>query len=148
MGLVSAIQGNRVYLDTNVFIYALEGFPPLDTELQDLFKAVGRGDFEGFSSELTLAEALVKPLKDGNTALIDAYDTTLQDRPYFHLLAITRAILREAAHLRGATSLKLPDAIHLATAKHAGCTTFVTNDTDFKGATSMKVVVLSELVTP
>ena len=148
MGLVSAIQGNRVYLDTNVFIYALEGFPPLDTELQDLFKAIGRGDFEGLTSELTMAEALVKPLKDGNTALIGAYDTTLQDRPYFHLLAITRAILREAAHLRGTTSLKLPDAIHLATAEHTGCTTFVTNDTDFKGATSMKVVVLSELVTP
>ena len=148
MGLLSAIQGNRVYLDTNVFIYALEGFPPLDTELQDLFNAVGRGDFEGWTSELTLAEALVKPLKDGHTALIDAYDTTLQDRPHFHLLGITRTILREAARLRGSTSLKLPDAIHLATAEQTGCTTFVTNDTDFKGATSMKVVVLSELVTP
>ena len=148
MGLVSAIQGNRVYLDTNVFIYALEGFPPLDAELQDLFKAIGRGDFDGVTSELTIAEALVKPLKDGNTALIDAYDTTLQDRPYFHLLAITQTILREAARLRGTTSLKLPDAVHLATAEQAGCTTLVTNDPDFKGTTSMKVIVLSDLLTP
>ena len=27
MGLVMSLRGQRVYLDTNVFIYALNGFP-------------------------------------------------------------------------------------------------------------------------
>ena len=63
------------------------------------------------------------------------------------LVEPTRWVLHRAA-MPLPTTLGTLDAIHLATAEQAGCTTFITNDTDFKGATSMKVVVLSELVRP
>jgi len=34
MGLIEMIRGDRVYLDSNVFIYALEGFPEYSALLE------------------------------------------------------------------------------------------------------------------
>lgn len=36
MGLLEEIRGRRVYLDTNVFIYAIEGFERFEDELDSL----------------------------------------------------------------------------------------------------------------
>jgi predicted nucleic acid-binding protein len=40
MGLLDAIQGPRVYLDTNVFIYGIEGFEQFEDGIDALFSAV------------------------------------------------------------------------------------------------------------
>jgi predicted nucleic acid-binding protein len=45
---------------------------------------------------------------------------------------ISRDILYETAELRKITPLKLPDAIHLATAIAAHCAFFLSRDRDFK----------------
>lgn len=44
------------------------------------------------------------------------------------MLPIRRAVLLEAARLRGLHVLEIPDAIHAATAKIARCTHFLTAD--------------------
>ena len=46
----------RVYLDTNIFIYALEGYPTFQTALIMLFDALDRQALSAVTSELTLAE--------------------------------------------------------------------------------------------
>ena len=66
MGLMQRIAGNRVYLDTNLFIYALEGFPEYADRISELFAAVDRGVLSAVTSELTLAESLVKPFMDND----------------------------------------------------------------------------------
>lgn len=144
MSLLTAITGQRIYLDTNVFIYALEGFLGLDRQLREFFEAMENNAFTGYMSEIAIGEALVKPLQVSDQSLLAAYDDTFQNRPYFQMLPITRPILREAARLRGATKMKLYDAIHLATAEMLGCTTLVTNDTGFRNKASMPVLLLSD----
>ncbi|WP_416670565.1 type II toxin-antitoxin system VapC family toxin [Egbenema bharatensis] len=42
-------------------------------------------------------------------------------------------------------NLKLTDALQLATALEAGCQAFLTNDTQLKRVTELKVLVISEL---
>ena len=148
MGILSEITGTRVYVDTSPFIFYVEAVPPYVSELTPLFDAFDAGTLDGVTGEITLAECLVKPLKDGNVALESAFQLAVQDKAHFQVYPIDRALWIEAARIRSKSKLKLPDAVHLATAEQAGCTTFVTNDTDFRGATSMKVVVLSELITP
>lgn len=117
MGLLDAVQGPRVYLDTNVFIYGIEGFERFENEIGALFGAVDRGDIEAATSELTLTEALVKPFREGNATHQQIYQEALQNRASFHLVPVIRPILVEAARLRALTGLRLPDAIHLATAR-------------------------------
>jgi predicted nucleic acid-binding protein len=56
---------------------------------------------------------------------------------------VTRAILRGAAQLRASTNVRLPDAIHLATANAAGCDSFLTNDQQLQSRTTLRVVVIS-----
>lgn len=55
-----------VYFDTNVFIYALDGHEDYEPVLERLFSIIFDKDLEVITSELTLAECLVKPVKDGN----------------------------------------------------------------------------------
>jgi predicted nucleic acid-binding protein len=145
MGIAEAISGKHLYLDTNVFIYAVEGFSGLEDELRRLFSAVDAGRITATTSELTLAETLVKPFAEGNRDYQRAYRTLLRKRSFFQLEPVTRAILLAAARIRATTTLKLPDAIHLATAQSAGCDTLVTNDPDFRNAADMRVVMLSGL---
>ncbi|WP_207713961.1 hypothetical protein [Scytonema sp. UIC 10036] len=66
MGIIDAIQGNKVYLDTNILIYALEGYPAYLQDLTQLFQRITQGDLIAVTSELSLVEALVKPFQNQN----------------------------------------------------------------------------------
>ena len=90
-------------------------------------------------------EALVKPLRDGNTAI------EMQYRELFaagavRLLEASYAVFEYAARLRAETGLAIPDALHAATALRAGAALFVTNDTDFRRVHDLPIVVLDDLV--
>ncbi len=45
-------------------MYALEGYPAFQPILTPLFETIDCGDIQAVTSELTLAEVLVKPLLD------------------------------------------------------------------------------------
>jgi predicted nucleic acid-binding protein len=66
MGILAALQGQRTYLDTNIWIYAIEGYSTYAPALTDLFSAIDSHQLQAVTSELTLAEVLVKPLIDRN----------------------------------------------------------------------------------
>src|ERR1019366_3123835 len=124
MGALSLPASGLVYLDANPFIYTVEKHPVYGPLLQPLWQAVQAKTLEVITSELTLMETLVGPLKNGDLALELAYEQALLGTEV-HLLPITHSILRDAAQLRATTKLKTPDALHAATAQQAGCVLFV-----------------------
>lgn len=146
MGLLTEIQGDLLYLDVNIWIYALEGHPVYSGALTDLLQRADQQTLTVVTSELSLSEALVKPMKDQDINLQTTYRQFLSSRSGVRILPIQRSILIEAARQRAATNLKLPDAIHIATALIAKCTTFLTNDKQFKSLPSLPVVILSEVI--
>ncbi len=146
MGILDIIQGNLVYLDVNIWIYALEGYPDFWEEITLLFQAIDRGNLKAVTSELSLAEALVKPMQLQNESLQKAYKTAISNRQNVAVLPVEREILIQAAQLRSTSKLKLPDAIHGATALKAQCTSFLTNDRAFKEITNLHTVLLSEVI--
>jgi predicted nucleic acid-binding protein len=148
MGLLSAIQGDRVYLDTNIWIYALEGFPAFVRELANLFQAIDRGTLTAVTSELTLAEVLVKPIQDGDVTQQETCKQAIANTQTLAVTAVNREILVVAAQLRATTNLKLPDAIHAATALSCHCSTFLTNDQRFQTFSGLQVVLLSQVISP
>jgi len=97
------------------------------------------------TSELTLLEVLVKPLKDGNTSLISVYRKILLETQGLECLEIDQTVLELAARIRAEWRLRTPDAIHAATALRAGASLFLTNDTDFRKVPGLNVVLLGEV---
>lgn len=145
MGFVNKSLGHTVYLDTNIIIYAVEGFAVLEDQVKALLRALADREIVGITSELTLAEVLVKPLRDGNTTLRQTYVRFLQTTPAFQVVPIRREILESAAALQANTKLKLPDAIHLATSEFARCDSFLTNDQVFKSVGAANIKILADL---
>ena len=144
MGIVDELGGTRIYLDTNVFIYALEEHPDYVDALAELFDEVDSGRLTAVTSELTLAEALVKPMTQRDRALQEAYERAVQPGDSLEVVLVSRSVLIQAARLRATTSLKLPDAIHVATAQIARCDTLLTNDQRLKAAPGLHVLLFSE----
>ena len=138
------LLGRRVYLDTNVFVYAVEGIAPYAGTLRPLFESIAAGETRGVTSELTLAEALVKPFRTRDAALQIAFEEAVE-APGVTAVAVSRSILVAAARLRAAARLKTPDAIHAATAQLAGCDALLTNDTGIGVVPSVEVVRLAEV---
>lgn len=135
----------RIYLDTNIFIYALEGYPIFRTALATLLDALDRQELTAVTSELTLAEALVKPFLDRSVEREAAYLRMLQSSASLQMLPVNRDVLVAAARLRADTSIKLPDAIHAATAQIAGCSYFLTNDSHVKIIPGLTILSLTQL---
>ena len=146
MGPLALPTSGTVYLDANCFIYSVERIDPYRKILDALWQAVSTGQFTVVTSELTLLEVLVKPLKVGDAATATRFRTVLQHSPDVHMLPITQSILEEAANLRATMSFKTPDALHAATALLHDCALFVTNDGAFHRLSNLRATVLSEIV--
>lgn len=111
------------------------------------------GQFNPFSfccrdQRINSLEVLVKPLREGKSHLVSLYRAVLLGMAGLTLFPVTRSILESAAHLRAATNLKTPDAIHAATALSCHATVFVTNDVAFRHVQGLAVTILSELAAP
>ena len=119
----------RVYFDSNVFIAAMENPGAHSDHAWWLILAIDEGRIAGVTSELTLAEVLVKPIELADETLVAAYERMISPAPQFEVLPVGRDVLRSAAHLRARrNSVRLPDAIHLATALAASCDFLVSDD--------------------
>lgn len=145
MGKVSAALGQRIYLDTNIVIYAIEGLANYAAQVQPLLTAMTAAEVLVVTSELTLAETLVGPIKAGNLLIQQTYRSFLTSTPVLEVAPVSRRVLEEAAQWRATTKLSLPDAIHLATALQYQCDSFLTNDVVFKSLNLPQVKMLADV---
>ena len=147
MGLLTPLEDRLVYLDTNVFVYALNAFPPFVKPLIDLLQGIDERRVHAVTSELTMMELLVVPFRNHDAQAEARCRMILRPRPCLHLAEVSLEVLETAARLRAEnTSLPTPDAIHLATATLAGSQVLLTNDRHFMGPHDVEVLLLSEWV--
>jgi predicted nucleic acid-binding protein len=128
-GMTSADEVPRLYLDANVFIYAIEGNAAIADPLLQLFDLFRAKRCIGVTSELTLAEVLPRA-------------STVQRRSYLNMIVwsqifdpypVSRDILIETSEYRNQVGMpKLPDAIHVVTAIRSGCRTVISADVRLK----------------
>ena len=117
---------SRVFWDTNLFIYLLEGSGPQSTRVTEIRERMLERDDELCTSTLTLGEVLVKPAEQGNEALRQRYEDVLAQTT--RLIAFDREAARRYAEIRRNRSIRPPDAIQLACAAQVGVDLFITND--------------------
>ena len=134
----------RVYFDSNVFIAALEHPTARSDHAWWILQAIQDGEIAGVTSEITLAEVLVKPIELGMQDLVVAYESMIAPTSNFDVPSVTREILIDAARIRSKrASVRLPDAVHLATARSRSCTFFVTEDRRMEALEGMKRLVVN-----
>lgn len=126
------MTGVAAYLDTNIIITIMEGPVSDDTGIQRFWREAG--EYPGVSfhtSELSFAELLVSPYRDRNRPLVDDYVRLFEKKDVITIHPVTRAILDVATVIRSGRKMKLPDAIHLATASSVNCSHLLTFDRGF-----------------
>jgi predicted nucleic acid-binding protein len=135
----------RVYLDANILIYAVEGAAQYAAVLRSLLAAADQGAVQLATSELTLAEVLVGPLRTANAEIAATYELLLSSKQSINVVPVDRSILRLCAEIRATVKLRLPDAIHLATAELVKSDYFLTEDLRIRPRMAMQVCRLTEL---
>lgn len=137
----------RVGIDSNVLIYLLEGSSPLADVAGGLLDALAEGAGAGVLSALAVAEVSTGPARVGDAAMVQRYADELTSLENVQVVAMDAVVAIEAALIRGSGPLTLADAIHLATARLAGATAFVTNDRRIRSIDRLQVLYLDELDT-
>jgi len=126
--MLDLARDRTLYLDTNILIYAFEPGHSGATSFRSIFEMIDAGATKALTSELTLAEVLALPLRQGAQDMVDRYELLLSPESPIGTIPIDRTILRGAALLRANRALKLADALHVATALQHGCDYFFTED--------------------
>ncbi len=140
MGLIDDLGSGLVGLDAPPFICFIEEHPKYLSIVRPVFAAFTNGAITGVTSALTLLEMLVQPYRVGNVALAAQYEAFLARSQGLRFEQITGAVLRAAAQLRAAHNIKIPDAIHLATALVANCSVYLTNDRDLPAIPGIRIL--------
>jgi uncharacterized protein len=104
----------RLYLDSCVLIYALDGAEQL--RRHTLQQLEGYADADWVISDLVRRECL-------------AFRSLFSD---CSVVPLHPEVMERAAELRASTRLQPADAIHLAAAMHWGCEALLTNDRAFQ----------------
>jgi len=122
---------SRIFWDSNLFIYFLEGNDERSAATKKLRKSMlDRGD-QLLTSTLALGEILVRPTTRGDLARCRLYEDVLGKTAL--ILPFEVGAARRYAAIRSSTSIKGPDAVQLACASEAGVDLFVTNDRRLQG---------------
>ena len=133
-------------LDTAIFIYFIEEHPEFLRVIAPVFAAVAGARLEAVTSAVTLLETLVVPYRAGDAQLAEQYEIVLTRSRGVRLVDLDRPLLRSAAQLRAATSVKTPGALQLAAALRARCTAYLTNDRELPPIPGLRVLQLRNYV--
>ncbi|MCB0195235.1 MAG: type II toxin-antitoxin system VapC family toxin [Anaerolineae bacterium] len=125
----------RVYLDSAPLIYLVENAAPYGSLVMTRLAQPG---ITQLCSELTRLECRVKPIQDGEVALLTAFDSYFAEI-ITTIVPLSRQVLDLATELRAFYNFKTPDALHLAAAIVAKCDLFLTNDRQLTRCTEITV---------
>jgi len=125
----------RVYLDSAPIIYLVEAVVPYAALLETRLSEPGTLQV---CSDLTRLECRVKPLQEGQPALLAAFDRYLAEI-IAETVPLSRIVIDRATELRARYGFRTPDALHLAAAIVGDCDLFLTNDRRLRRCTEILV---------
>lgn len=135
----------RIGLDSDILIYLLGTSGPLADAAARIVDAIDAGTTEAVLSTVGLTEILAGPARAGDAAAFELTADALRDL-LIRVVSLDQATAEDAAWIRGSLGIGLEDAVHLASARNAGATAFVTNDRRLRSIPRLEVVYLDDLV--
>jgi predicted nucleic acid-binding protein len=142
-----ALEKHKIIgLDTAPFIYFIEDVLPYADLLNPVFNLLESHALRAVTSTLTIAEILTKPFADKNFSLADEIKFAINSFASLSIVSVDEKLAEAAALLRARYTIRLPDALQVATAIQGEATLFLTNDKRVKKVDAVQVLVLSELL--
>jgi len=126
-----------IYIDSNIFI---QGIIRNDENCKNVIRKIAKKEYKGITSVLTWDEIvhIVKKFLGGEVARMEgAKFFTL---PNFIFIDAKKDIILKAQKLIEEYDLQPRDAIHIATAIHAGINEIISEDSDFDVVKEIKRV--------
>lgn len=117
---------SKVFWDTNLFIYLIEGSDERARRVAELHGRMRERGDTLFTSALTLGEVLVKPIECGDEELRERFERAIVAGA--SVLPFDTGAARRFAEIRTDRSIRAPDAVQLACAAATGMDLFITND--------------------
>jgi len=146
MNLDELLQSiSRLFLDTAPVIYYVERHPNYFVCLEPLFQRIDAGSVIAVTSPVTLAECLVMPFRLNLLPLQQNFSDLIVMGRNTEFHSLNADIGQRAAELRARYNLTLTDAFQIATALHANCEAFLTNDIALQRVTELRVLTVDEL---
>lgn len=142
--VLARIAGQRVYLDTNIFIYFLDRHPIHFDPVAALLRASINQAFFAATGDVAVAEVMVGPYRYDDPALAAQFKRFFAQRKLLTVVAHEREVFDNAAMLVAKNRMKFVDALHVATAINTGCHFFITNDAGIASVEGLEVILLSE----
>ena len=139
------VAHRRIGLDSNVLIYLLETTGPLADAAARLIDQIEDGESDAILASIGIVEILSGPARGGDAAAFERTADALRDL-LIKVVSLDLSTAEDAAWIRGTLGIGLEDAVHLATARNAGATAFVTNDRRLRSIPHLEVVYLDDLV--
>ena len=150
MGKVAAaiarMAGQRVYIDTNVFIFFLDGNEKYLPVVGPIMQACADGTIFAATGRLAIADVMVHPYRNGNAVTVSRFKSFFTQKNFLSIAEQGPDCFDDAAMIAGQKRMKLIDAIHYRTALQAGCRFLLTNDRGFATDADMVVLQIDDLL--
>lgn len=137
-------KNHTILLDTAPIIYLVENHATYFPIIQTFFKQAEKENVVFVTTPITLAECLYYPYKQDNKHLQEQFLHLLTRGHNVRFVPVTADISQNSAKLRANYNLGFADALQVATALSAGCTTLLTNDKGWKRVKELSTLLLDD----
>lgn len=144
MGLIDDIKHSAICLDTAPIIYYIEKNAKYESSLKPLFHSIASGEISAITTNITLLEVMVHPIRQGKRLLAESYRNILLHSDGLTTYEISHDLAEYASGLRAEYKIRTPDAIQLSAAILYGEGVFLTNDYNLKRIKNIDVLCLDD----
>ncbi|MBI5356406.1 type II toxin-antitoxin system VapC family toxin [Candidatus Collierbacteria bacterium] len=135
-------MGQKIYIDTNLYIAFFEGEAGLSQKVEKILIESIEKDFQIVISPLISMELLIVPLRENSGQLVNVYKNLKNHITNIEIADFTQKISEIAAKIRAKYNFTTPDCIHLATAIEKKVDLFYTADKAITKVKEIKVELI------
>lgn len=134
-----------VVIDTMIFIYLFEDHPDYADICEQIIRWTCEGFFTGIITPITIAEILVKPLKQKRFLVADHYRSAFRSFPNISLSEINADIAFMAGSMKAKYAMLLPDMFQAAMALYFPAHALITNSRAMEKVKEIDIFLLDEI---
>jgi predicted nucleic acid-binding protein len=136
------VDAGLVYVDAGVIALHLSAVPAYLPLTRTILRGMRDGEFEGFTSAVTVYQLLVEPYRSGQPEVAERIESLLAALPGLVIVPVTPTIARQSAQVRAQVGGGLTRAIQIATALSGDSEVYVTRRSTLRRIAGLRVAQL------